>query len=512
MKIKSLLIKAMSLSTSVSLTFSLITINAFTDITVKAAEDTTTSQETYATWQDAYRAELETFMNSEMYQSKEEIGESFCSTYKLGDINKDGIPELIITIVPGGSGYSLLYTFYDSKIVLLDTLSKGGGVAYCADENIVIGSGGAGGYSYMKVFRIENGKMIIIDNIVNSGNNYSNNDVSITESEYESLINSYESKNQDYLNDKNYFDDLTIEKDGILYDYYFNHYKVGAAYISLTSAMIQDSLNGLNVNSIENFAFHGCTGLESVTIPKNISEIGYGVFAECSSLSSINVSDENPDYKSIDGVVYSKDSSSLVLFPTGKKTSDFTIPSSVNNIYQFAFSCCEKADNIVIPETVDTVFQGAFALCPNLKSITFENSDTAIWDYWDDKELFTICNSHENNIGVYNGIIKGYEGSVAQDYAENFGITFISMGEDPSNKTEIQLGDVNGDNEINASDASDILAEYANISSGGTLSIDINIADVNNDGVLDASDASTILSYYAYKSSGGESTLEEFLK
>jgi len=72
------------------------------------------------------------------------------------------------------------------------------------------------------------------------------------------------------------------------------------------------------------------------------------------------------------------------------------------------------------------------------------------------------------------------------------------------------LGDVNGDSTINASDASDILSDYANISSGGTSSLNKDIADVNKDGKTDASDASMILAYYAYISSGNTGTFYKF--
>lgn len=66
-------------------------------------------------------------------------------------------------------------------------------------------------------------------------------------------------------------------------------------------------------------------------------------------------------------------------------------------------------------------------------------------------------------------------------------------------------GDVNGDGFVNASDASDILAEYALISSGEPATFsDIQkiSADFNNDGLINSSDASEVLAYYAEISSG----------
>lgn len=77
------------------------------------------------------------------------------------------------------------------------------------------------------------------------------------------------------------------------------------------------------------------------------------------------------------------------------------------------------------------------------------------------------------------------------------------------------LGDVNGDNILDASDASSILAEYALMASGedaiGTFSeAQKKSADVNKDGIIDASDASSVLAYYAYQASNGQMTPDEF--
>ncbi len=69
----------------------------------------------------------------------------------------------------------------------------------------------------------------------------------------------------------------------------------------------------------------------------------------------------------------------------------------------------------------------------------------------------------------------------------------------------VKLGDVNGDKEIDAIDASLVLAEYARKSTGKPLQFDDTkraAADVNGDKEVDAVDASMILKYYSLKSTG----------
>ena len=71
-------------------------------------------------------------------------------------------------------------------------------------------------------------------------------------------------------------------------------------------------------------------------------------------------------------------------------------------------------------------------------------------------------------------------------------------------------GDVDGNNLIDASDASSVLLEYAMLSTGQNSSfegIQSELADIDKNGLIDASDASYILAYYAYLSTGGDGTV-----
>ncbi|MDE6656962.1 MAG: hypothetical protein K2J88_00055 [Oscillospiraceae bacterium] len=73
----------------------------------------------------------------------------------------------------------------------------------------------------------------------------------------------------------------------------------------------------------------------------------------------------------------------------------------------------------------------------------------------------------------------------------------------------LTLGDANGDSDINASDASDVLIHSASIGAGngGTLFDEaLTSADVNGDGFVDSADASEILVYAAETGAGNSYT------
>lgn len=78
----------------------------------------------------------------------------------------------------------------------------------------------------------------------------------------------------------------------------------------------------------------------------------------------------------------------------------------------------------------------------------------------------------------------------------------------------VPYGDINGDNLIDASDASLILAEYSILSIGkeSTFSdIQKKSADLNGNGTVDSVDASFILNYYSLTSTGSKKTISEFI-
>ena len=79
---------------------------------------------------------------------------------------------------------------------------------------------------------------------------------------------------------------------------------------------------------------------------------------------------------------------------------------------------------------------------------------------------------------------------------------------------EANLGDIDGDNKINASDATRILGAFSALSTGGDTGFteeQLACADVNKDKKVDAKDATVALGYYGYTSTGGTATISEFI-
>ncbi|WP_273319463.1 leucine-rich repeat protein [Vallitalea guaymasensis] len=189
---------------------------------------------------------------------------------------------------------------------------------------------------------------------------------------------------------------------------------------SLTSLSIPEG-----VEIIGGSAFQQCSGITSISIPSTITSLGDNVFERCTSLQSINVDTNNNEYKSIDGVLFTKDGSKLIRYPEGKLDTSYTIPNhatilgdksfyncaglediiihnDVTTIGLSVFCQCIKLTNVVIPKNVTDIGGAAFSQCPKLTKLTILNPNANIRMY-----LYT---------GSFRVVVYCYEDSTAKTY------------------------------------------------------------------------------------------------
>ena len=133
-----------------------------------------------------------------------------------------------------------------------------------------------------------------------------------------------------------------------------------------------------NVTKIGEDSFKGCGNLASVSIPASVTVIKDNPFSGCGNLSAITVDEGNPNYKIVDGVLYSKDDKTLIAYPIPKSGTTYTIPASVETIGSHAFAYCYELTGIELPPGVTTVGSYAFAYCWKLERVKLPAKPPAV--------------------------------------------------------------------------------------------------------------------------------------
>ena len=165
----------------------------------------------------------------------------------------------------------------------------------------------------------------------------------------------------------------------------------------IQKVVIEDGITSIGSHMFYTYdnSFYGCSSLESIDIPRSITNIESNAFSRCTSLTSINVDVNNTNYMDEDGILFNKDKTKIIIYPQGKKDiKEYIIPKEVTSIVGGAFSGCSSLESITIPEGVTSI--GSFSGCSSLKSIEIPEGVTSIGS-------FSRCSSLES-INIPEGV------------------------------------------------------------------------------------------------------------
>jgi hypothetical protein len=112
------------------------------------------------------------------------------------------------------------------------------------------------------------------------------------------------------------------------------------------------------VTSIGDGAFQYCEGLQRLTIPSSVTSLGTRVIENCYQLTNIIVNDGNEYYSSDGGVLFDKNKTRLIEYPSC--SGDYTIPDSVTDIGPSAFFELDATATITVPASVTDIGTRAF--------------------------------------------------------------------------------------------------------------------------------------------------------
>ncbi len=197
---------------------------------------------------------------------------------------------------------------------------------------------------------------------------------------------------------------------------------------NLTHLEWPDSLKVIGENT-----FYGCSSLRSISIPEGVTDIGDRAFQECTNLTALHLPNS---IRTIGSYAFAECSSLTI----------DSLPDALTTINDYSFESCESLTKLIIPSAVKTIGKHAFQFCYSITSVYLPESVTLIDEY-----AFAECHNVScyyipssviqigtNAISLYltcKMTIYGKSGSCAETYALENGIPFST---DPFPGTETE--------------------------------------------------------------------------
>ncbi|MBR4318598.1 MAG: leucine-rich repeat domain-containing protein [Oscillospiraceae bacterium] len=123
--------------------------------------------------------------------------------------------------------------------------------------------------------------------------------------------------------------------------------------------------------------FYGCSKLKEVTVPATVTEIEGFTFEGCNALEAVHVEKGNQQYKDEDGILFTADGSELLLYPSAKAGTSYTVPDSCTKLESYAFMANTSLEQIDL-NAVSEIGEDAFYYCTALKSMTIPEGITTL--------------------------------------------------------------------------------------------------------------------------------------
>lgn len=193
-------------------------------------------------------------------------------------------------------------------------------------------------------------------------------------------------------------------------------------------------------------AFDSCTALTEITIAGTCEKIADEAFLGCSMLEKISVSDaEGGNYAAKDGILYSKDMKTLVLYPAASDRKKFTVPKGTENIGISAFYGAMFLEEIDL-SNVKMIDDYAFEQCSELKKVKLAKDMESVGycAFYDCHELKSIRTYKINNIGK---LAFGYfydESAESNDVENSHEEDLLNMPEDEEESSNPEEGKIEG--------------------------------------------------------------------
>jgi len=133
---------------------------------------------------------------------------------------------------------------------------------------------------------------------------------------------------------------------------------------------------GSSVKTIGYGAFWECINLVSIKIPASLTTLGSYAFGDLWGLKEFIVDPDNLNFSSVDGILFNKNKTTILLCPQNKNVPNYDIPNTVVAIGGDAFEKCHYLSSVTIPASLTTIGNEAFGGCTKLKEFIVAPENT----------------------------------------------------------------------------------------------------------------------------------------
>lgn len=269
----------------------------------------------------------------------------------------------------------------------------------------------------LKTINILNEDSIVIANggITGTGSN-------VTVNIYNGLLSAYTEKygtsfgGIPLTNFKTFGNATTV--DGVLYCWNVLNESQKTAYIDSISGTLPSTLSipaeigGYKIVAVTATAMSSLTNVKKVVLPAEMESLAFTTANLSANVEELEISADNAFFKTVNGVLYSKDGKTLYVYPRAKSDTAFEITAGVAEIFDEAFYGVAKLETLTIKGSV-TIGNRAFAGASLLGTIDF---DSATASTFAGRDVFSGANVNLK-IAIPTGSLNNYKANVLVDYS-----------------------------------------------------------------------------------------------
>lgn len=240
------------------------------------------------------------------------------------------------------------------------------------------------------------------------------------------------------------------------------------------------SLKSVTLNSIfeiESGAFYYCTALTSFNIPTRLRTIKENVFQGCTSLTNLTISSSNQYFAVDNGIIYSKDLTTLQVYLPSKTETTFIVPATVSKIANYAFSNNRNLSTVIMQNGVQTIGSNAF-YNTYIQSVYLPGSVTSIGNYAfsNSSKLISVKTALSSPVSISDNVFSNASNATLYvpqgskdlfDHADNWKAfsqiaeypeaSVISFADATVKDICVSNWDFNGDGELDEDEAKEVI-------------------------------------------------------